>query len=177
MNGMDANPYQAAAAERAIIGCLLGNEVKLADIDLTVEDFQDMVCREIFSTMPALDMQGKPHDLTTVTDNCGIGNGTLIDIMTKESAVSVTLIPKHVRSVKEASVRRAIKDSAKALTEMSGDSYAVLSLQNGDSLKVVQENLRHTTMAITADIYAHTTERRRNESAEKMQAYIESIVS
>ena len=149
MNGMDANPYQAAAAERAIIGCLLGNDVKLADIDLTVEDFQDMVCREIFSTMLALGMQGKPHDLTTVIDNCGIGNGTLIDIMIKESAVSVTLIPKHVRSVKEASVRRAIKDSAKALTEMSGD----LSLDVLTSLETMRTRLDELTNGVpTAEV-------------------------
>lgn len=53
--------------------------------------------------------------------------------------------------------------------------YATLCLQNGDDLKLVSENLGHSTVAITADIYAGVTTRMKNESAERMDAFLERI--
>lgn len=54
-------------------------------------------------------------------------------------------------------------------------TFAVLSLQNGDHVKTVQENLGHATAAFTLDVYGHVSERMKQESADRMQQYIESI--
>ena len=54
-------------------------------------------------------------------------------------------------------------------------TFAVLSLQNGDSVKTVQQNLGHATAAFTLDVYGHVSEKMKQESAERMQQYIDSI--
>ena len=54
-------------------------------------------------------------------------------------------------------------------------TYAVLSLQNGDDVKTVQGNLGHATAAFTLDVYGHVSERMKDESAARMQAYIEKM--
>lgn len=54
-------------------------------------------------------------------------------------------------------------------------TYAVLSLQNGDDIKTVQSNLGHATAAFTLDVYGHVSERMKEESANRMQHYIEGI--
>jgi integrase len=54
-------------------------------------------------------------------------------------------------------------------------TFAVLSLQNGDSVKTVQENLGHATAAFTLDVYGHVSEKMKEDSAARMQAYIERM--
>ena len=54
-------------------------------------------------------------------------------------------------------------------------AYAVLSLQNGDDVKTVQGNLGHATAAFTLDVYGHVSERMKDESAARMQAYIDKM--
>ena len=54
-------------------------------------------------------------------------------------------------------------------------TYAVLSLQNGDDVKTVQGNLGHATAAFTLDVYGHVSERMKDDSAARMQAYIEKM--
>lgn len=54
-------------------------------------------------------------------------------------------------------------------------TYAVLSLQNGDDVKTVQGNLGHATAAFTLDVYGHVSERMKEDSAARMQAYINSM--
>lgn len=54
-------------------------------------------------------------------------------------------------------------------------TFAVLSLQNGDDIKTVQGNLGHATAAFTLDVYGHVSERMKDDSAARMQAYIEAI--
>lgn len=54
-------------------------------------------------------------------------------------------------------------------------SYAVASLQSGDDIKTVQENLGHHTAAFTLDVYGHVTEQMRRSSADRMQRFIESL--
>lgn len=54
-------------------------------------------------------------------------------------------------------------------------SYAVASLQAGDDVKTVQENLGHYTAAFTLDVYAHVTEQMKRESANRMDAFINSM--
>ena len=55
-------------------------------------------------------------------------------------------------------------------------TYAVLSLQNGDDVKTVQGNLGHATAAFTLDVYGHVSERMKDESAARMQEYIDNMV-
>lgn len=54
-------------------------------------------------------------------------------------------------------------------------SYAVAALRSGDDIKTVQENLGHHTAAFTLDTYAHVTEKMRQESARRMDSFIEGI--
>ena len=54
-------------------------------------------------------------------------------------------------------------------------SFATISLQNGDDIKTVSENLGHATVAFTLDVYGHVTDKMRKDSADRMQAYIESL--
>ena len=54
-------------------------------------------------------------------------------------------------------------------------TYAVLSLQNGDNVKTVQGNLGHATAAFTLDVYGHVSEKMKEDSADRMQAYIENL--
>lgn len=51
-------------------------------------------------------------------------------------------------------------------------TYATLSLQNGDDIKTVSENLGHATVAFTLDTYGHVTEKMKQDSANRMQALI-----
>ena len=54
-------------------------------------------------------------------------------------------------------------------------TYAVASLRAGDDPKTVSENLGHATVAFTLDVYGHVTTPMRQASAERMQAYIDSL--
>ena len=54
-------------------------------------------------------------------------------------------------------------------------TYAVNSLRAGDDIKTVQENLGHHTAAFTLDMYAHSTETMKRESAKRMDAFIAGV--
>ena len=54
-------------------------------------------------------------------------------------------------------------------------TFAVLSLQNGDDVKTVQGNLGHATASFTLDVYGHVSERMKEDSAARMEAYINSL--
>lgn len=54
-------------------------------------------------------------------------------------------------------------------------TFAVLSLQNGDDVKTVQGNLGHATAAFTLDVYGHVSERMKEDSAVRMQSFIDKI--
>lgn len=53
-------------------------------------------------------------------------------------------------------------------------TYAMLSLQSGDDIKTVSENLGHATVAFTLDVYGHVSERMKQDSAKRMEAYIQT---
>ena len=55
-------------------------------------------------------------------------------------------------------------------------TFAVISLQKKDDVKTVQENLGHATASFTLDVYGHVSERMRQESADRMQEYIQSVI-
>lgn len=52
---------------------------------------------------------------------------------------------------------------------------ATLMIQNGDSIKNVQETLGHHTAAFTLDVYGHVTEKMQKESAERMEGFLKGI--
>ncbi|MDR0325096.1 MAG: site-specific integrase [Oscillospiraceae bacterium] len=54
-------------------------------------------------------------------------------------------------------------------------TYAVSALQSGDDVKTVQETLGHHTAAFTLDVYGHVTDRMKQESAARMEAYIQRV--
>lgn len=54
-------------------------------------------------------------------------------------------------------------------------SYATMALKSGDDVKTVQETLGHSTASFTLDQYAFVTEKMKKDSADRMQAFIQSI--
>lgn len=54
-------------------------------------------------------------------------------------------------------------------------TFAVLSLQNGDDIKTVQNNLGHSTAAFTLAVYAHATDEMKKQSAARMSARANSL--
>jgi len=54
-------------------------------------------------------------------------------------------------------------------------TYATLALQNGDDPKTVQEHLGHHAAAFTLDVYGHVSEKMKQESASRMEAYIKGM--
>ena len=55
-------------------------------------------------------------------------------------------------------------------------TYAVLCLQNGDDVKTVQSNLGHATAAFTLDVYGHVSEKMKQDSANRMEAYLQRTI-
>lgn len=54
-------------------------------------------------------------------------------------------------------------------------SYAVAAIQAGDDPKTVQVNMGHSNATFTMDVYGHSTDRMKKASADRMQAFIQSI--
>lgn len=54
-------------------------------------------------------------------------------------------------------------------------TYAVISLKNGDDIKIIQENLGHASAAFTLSTYVHVTSDMKDKSSERMEEYIEKI--
>lgn len=54
-------------------------------------------------------------------------------------------------------------------------TYAVNALQEGDSPKTVQQNLGHATATFTLNVYAHVSEKMKQDSAARMQSFYEKI--
>ena len=54
-------------------------------------------------------------------------------------------------------------------------SYAIAAIKGGDDIKTVQENLGHATAAFTLDVYGHVTAQMRQESANRMEQFIQNI--
>lgn len=56
-------------------------------------------------------------------------------------------------------------------------SYAVLSIQAGDDIKTLQENLGHYSAAFALGVYGHVPEQMKRDSSERMDRYIHNIAS
>ena len=54
-------------------------------------------------------------------------------------------------------------------------SYAVAAIRAGDDIKTVQGNLGHATAAFTLDVYGHVTDQMKQESADRMEAFIQRV--
>ena len=54
-------------------------------------------------------------------------------------------------------------------------TYAMLSLQNGDDSKTVQQNVGHATASFTLDVYGHVSDRMQKESADRMQNFYDGL--
>ena len=54
-------------------------------------------------------------------------------------------------------------------------AYAALSLQAGDDVKTVQENLGHATPEFTLDVYSYVNQQMKKNSAERMENMIQSL--
>ena len=54
-------------------------------------------------------------------------------------------------------------------------TFAVNSIRAGDDIKTIQENMGHYSAAFTLDRYGHVTETMRQESANRMQAFIQGM--
>ena len=54
-------------------------------------------------------------------------------------------------------------------------TFAVNSLKAGDDIKTVQENLGHHTASFTLDVYAHVTGGMKQDSAKRMEQYLQRV--
>lgn len=54
-------------------------------------------------------------------------------------------------------------------------SYAVAALRTGDDIKTVQGNLGHATASFTLDVYGHVTDQMKQESANRMERFIQAV--
>ena len=57
-----------------------------------------------------------------------------------------------------------------------GHSYAVAAIRSGDDIKTVQGNLGHATASFTLDVYGHVTDQMKQDSAKRMDRYIEQVM-
>ena len=55
-------------------------------------------------------------------------------------------------------------------------SYAVAAIRAGDDIKTVQGNLSHATAAFTLDVYGHVTDQMKQDSAARMEGYIQRFL-
>lgn len=56
-------------------------------------------------------------------------------------------------------------------------TYAVNAIRAGDDIKTIQGNLGHASAAFTLDRYGHFTERMKQDSAARMEGFIQSVLS
>ena len=54
-------------------------------------------------------------------------------------------------------------------------TYAVVCLESGVDIKTLQENLGHATATFTLDIYGHVSQKMRQQSAVKLESFIQEV--
>ena len=95
----------------------------------------------------------------------------------EEKDVNVTFPEQYVKELagKDATFKVKVNGiKEKVLPELNDEFVSELD-EFGDDIKTVSENLGHATVAFTLDVYGHVTEIMRKDSADRMQAYIESL--
>lgn len=78
-------------------------------------------------------------------------------------------------SCKSAERRGTASEKRRLVSLFMRHSYAVASLQIGDDVKTVQNNLGHATAAFTLDVYGHVTDQMKEESANRMERFIHIV--
>ena len=54
-------------------------------------------------------------------------------------------------------------------------SFAAASIESGDDIKTVQSNLGHATASLTLDVYGHVSQKMRQQSADRMEKFIQKV--
>ena len=54
-------------------------------------------------------------------------------------------------------------------------TYAVASLESGDDIKTLQDNMGHSTASFTLDKYGHVSKEMKQRSAKNMQKFINKV--
>ena len=54
-------------------------------------------------------------------------------------------------------------------------TYVTLVLEQGTNIKTVSSSLAHATVAFTLDVYGHVDEKMQQDSADRMQAFLEAL--
>lgn len=99
----------------------------------------------------------------------------------EERKTALVFTTSDGKSISQTSIRYHFKKVVTAIGVPScrvhdlRHTFAVLSLQNGDDIKTVQGNLGHATAAFTLDVYGHVSEKMKEDSAARMEAYIKSL--
>lgn len=113
--------FEAHGSERAVVGAILRGEISMRDVDLTLADFTDLLCAEVFKTMGVLDSQDKPCDLVTVSDAMpGVETAALVELM-QQGMVSGAQCGDYVATIKSAGMRRALSRTAQNLAVLAAD--------------------------------------------------------
>jgi len=100
-------------------------------------------------------------------DDCGFPD--LVFTSETGKYLNYTIVLRHLKKALEAAGL-----PAKRFHDLR-HTYAVTSLQAGDDVKTVQENLGHHSAAFTLDQYGHVTDTMRQTSAQHMEAFINSL--
>ena len=100
-------------------------------------------------------------------DDCGIPN--LVFTYENGKYINANIVLRHLKAALKAA---GLPD--KRFHDLR-HTYAVTSLQAGDDVKTVQENLGHHTAAFTLDQYGHVTETMRQASANRMEAFYNAL--
>ena len=80
------------------------------------------------------------------------------------------------RTVYDCFKRLAVKIGApEARVHDLRHTYAVVCLESGVDVKTLQENLGHATATFTLDIYGHVSQKMRQQSAVKLESFIQEV--
>jgi integrase len=96
----------------------------------------------------------------------------------EENFVFMTELGRHLsKCTVYESFKRCAKEAGIPETRFHDlrHTYATLALEQGTDIKTVYSNLGHATVAFTLDTYGHVTEKMQQDSADRMQRYLESI--
>ena len=77
-------------------------------------------------------------------------------------------------------MRIIAKDSADKyiftdVVNASEESIVMLKKLAGDDIKTVQSNLGHATASFTLDVYGHVSQKMRQQSADRMEEFIQKV--